>query len=490
MSYQELTDALAFFASSLFHDVQTQALFADSKTFADAIGKRPLAEISTLYLQQKQKPQFNLKAFVATHFELPEESNFASEPYANVDDYIAALWQRLQRSADRPQNDSLLPLAHDYLVPGGRFREIYYWDSYFTALGLVCAGHHHLAVSMLENFLTLQQRIGCIPNGNRAYYHSRSQPPVLVLLFDLIDEHLNAEQRARAIRGLEHEYQFWMEQRVVSLPDGSLLNRYFDSEPAPRPESYREDVDATAHLHGKQQQDFLRSIRAACESGWDFSSRWFADVKDFSTLQTTSIIPVDLNALLYRLELRLSELVDDNERQANYANAAQRRKVALNHYLFDSEKNFYYDYNLTTGHRTPVRSLAAAVPLFVGLADAAQAEAVATALQDEFLQAGGLVTTLTHSAQQWDAPNGWAPLQWFAVTGLQRYGHDALATEVMKRWVQLVQDYYDAHQVVLEKYNVIDRQHRAGGGEYEVQLGFGWTNGVYRAFKELLDQHK
>lgn len=481
-----LQDALAFFQSQLFHDVQMAALFPDSKTFADAIGKRPLADICARYEQEVKTHNFDLNAFVDRHFEIPELPDLSTAEHLHVDHYVQVMWQVLQRTPDQPNWDSLIPLEHNYLVPGGRFREIYYWDSYFTALGLCSAGYQHHAVSMLENFLALQKHVGCIPNGNRAYYHSRSQPPVLVLLYDLLREDLAADQNARAIQGLENEYQFWMRHRSVRLPDGSVLNRYYDTDATPRPESYKEDVQATAHLGPQQRNDFMRHIRAACESGWDFSSRWLRDANDFSSLCTTDIVPVDLNALLYHLELRLSELSQDVMQRQQFADAAERRKLAIQKHLYCDERGFYFDYNMRISQQTKVWSLAGVTPLFVGLAEPEQATAVAQQLETQFLRVGGLVTTLTETEQQWDAPNGWAPLQWFAVRGLQHYGHNQLARQIMNRWNDLVQRYFRDHRVVLEKYDVCNPANRASGGEYEVQLGFGWTNGVYRAFLDEL----
>ncbi len=268
----------------------------------------------------------------------------------------------------------------------------------------------------------------------------------------------------------------------MRLPDGSILNRYYDTDDSPRPESFREDASEVKGFSSQQAQEFLRHIRAACESGWDFSSRWFDDVDDFSSIKTTDIVPVDLNALLYRLEDRLSQLVEDRSQQHAYAEAAAKRQQALSQYCYNAEQGFYFDYDHKQQQQTPIWSLAAVVPLFTQLASQQQADVVADNLS-KFLRPGGLVTTLTSTQQQWDSPNGWAPLQWFAAKGLEHYGFDALAKDIKQRWVNLVRDYYDKNRAVLEKYNVCDTSNPASGGEYEVQLGFGWTNGVYRAFR-------
>lgn len=492
-------DVLAFFDSTLFKAVQTEGLFADSKTFADARALAPFADIMLRYESEHNAPDFTLSEFVSRHFELPAPPpQPAQRPDNTVSGYVSAMWDVLTRQPDSVRNDSLIPLQHAYLVPGGRFREIYYWDSYFSSVGLVQEGKHGLVINMLENFLDIQAQIGCIPNGNRAYYHSRSQPPILALLYRLVEDKLDSKQKQRAIAGMEAEYAFWMtdaerldadtpaSRRVVKLSDGSLLNRYYDTDATPRPESYREDACEARELSATEAEAFYRNLRAACESGWDFSSRWLARQDDLMSVRTTEIVPVDLNALLYMLE---DTLADVSSRPEYFKKAAVARKKAINTHLWNEQKGFFFDLHLPTQTQTSTWSLAGCVPMYAGLVSSHQAQCIADHLQTSFLKAGGLVTTLNATRQQWDSPNGWAPLQWFAVKGLRRYGHTDLAVEIIQRWNGLLEEYYRAHGVMLEKYNVCDTRVKATGGEYEVQLGFGWTNGVYAAFKVMLNSH-
>ena len=307
-------ECLPFFESNLFKDVQNAALFEDSKTFADAIVLSDWQTVINEYELQKCNEDFSLSSFVGTHFQMPDmvasSTNFT---FSAVPDYVQHMWDVLTRTPDAENIDSLISLSRPYIVPGGRFREIYYWDSYFTALGLIDSGKADMVINMLENFLDILDEVGCIPNGNRAYYYTRSQPPVLALMFSLVEEKLSETQRQRAIAGIEKEYAFWMNgaqsisdtqdakqasEHLVRMPSGALLNRYYDSDASPRPESYREDIE-TAELVGAKSVEFYRHIRAACESGWDFSSRWLADENALSSIRTTEIVPVDLNALLY-----------------------------------------------------------------------------------------------------------------------------------------------------------------------------------------------
>ena len=500
-SNQQLQDSLAFFDSELFKRVQLSGMFKDSKTFADAIPKVPIEEIIEKYHADKRsKERFDLTNFVDDYFNIPtHEDIFIDEKHTDINNYIAKLWQQLEKPADIETAGSLLPLKGPYVIPGGRFREIYYWDTYFTALGLLQSNRVTLVESMLANFVDLQSRYGCIPNGNRSYYTSRSQPPVIGLLVDLLLPHMENKQQflASNIAAIETEYQFWMQghellsantlehKRVVSMPDGSFLNRYWDDSVSPRPESYREDVELFTESNPDDAQAFYRNIRAACESGWDFSSRWLGNDHSLASIRTTRILPVDLNCLLFKQEMLLANyyaVLGDNEASSVYANNGTKRKQAINRYMWSDSNNFFMDYDLDTQSQSPKKSLAGVLPLFVELASSSQSEKVAKVIERQFLQKGGLITTLESSSQQWDSPNGWAPLHWFTVQGLVNYEKQALADNITQRWLNTVEVYFQQTGKMMEKYNVCHQSNKAEGGEYDVQEGFGWTNGVYQAF--------
>ncbi|MEH6394326.1 trehalase family glycosidase [Pseudoalteromonas sp.] len=498
---------MSFVTSQLFLDVQLAAIFSDSKTFADAIANDSWQTASQLYLQVKPLTKQQLAEFVAQHFTL--ESTELPTTQLNVSDaqsYIASLWPYLKRNADIAKSSSLMPLKHDYIVPGGRFQEIYYWDSYFTALGLQDIGDIDSIDAMLANFIDLQNRNGCIPNGNRSYYSSRSQPPILALMVDLLwqakyhDEH-DLNWLTNCIAALQHEYEFWMQgsellsaqmpahRRVVKMPCGALLNRYWDDEATPRQESLREDLHDAALLPEQQRASYYRNIRAACESGWDFSSRWLANSNELTSIQTTDIIPIDLNSLLYHLEKQLSvyyQIIKESTKQAYFELQATRRKAAINKYLFSTEQAFFVDYNFKQSAQSSVLSLAGVVPLFINCANKQQAMQVSTKVMQNFLKPGGLVTTLNETSQQWDSPNGWAPLQWFAVQGLRQYGFAADANIIISHWLKMIEIRFKVDGCLLEKYNVCELANQAGGGEYKVQQGFGWTNGITSRFYNLV----
>jgi alpha,alpha-trehalase len=483
----------------LFHDVQMSGIFPDSKTFVDA---RPLlapADIVARYETARHAAGFNLRTFVEQNFALPRPvaEGFHTDPTRTMEQHIEALWPVLTRPPDSADaRSSLIPLPNSYVVPGGRFREVYYWDSYFTMLGLVQSGRTDLVRDMLDNFAYLIATVGHIPNGNRTYYLSRSQPPFFGAMVGLYAQATDTAQALRYLEALEAEHTFWMDgaehvapgqvyRRVVRLPEGSLLNRYWDDLAEPRPEAYRPDYEIAQSLPDSARERFYRNAKATAESGWDFSSRWMRDPKDLRTLETTELIPVDLNSLLYHAERTIAALrafrrqPGDSAVAARFTQAAEARRQALISVAYEPLDGFFYDVRWRSGERVTDRpTLAAAYPLYFGVATADQAKHAADRLEREFLKPGGFVTTLIASGQQWDAPNGWPPLQWLAIEGVRRYGRTALADRARERWLALNRRTYQATGKMTEKYDVVDLHRRAGGGEYPTQDGFGWTNGV------------
>jgi alpha,alpha-trehalase len=483
----------------LYRDVEMAGLFPDQKTFADAIPEEPPSQIMVDYEKQKQLPGFDLKAFVALHFAAPKERFVAYKhrPNRSVSDYINDMWQVLRREPDEIEPySSLLPLGRPYIVPGGRFREIYYWDSYFTMLGLEQGGMHALARDMFQNFASLIDRYGHVPNGNRSYYLSRSEPPFFSCMVELIAAHDGDKVFVDYLPELQAEYDYWMEgadslatgsahRHVLRLADGTLLNRYWDDRAAPRDESYRQDIE-TAYRGNRPAAEVYEDLRAGAESGWDFSSRWLANGKDLSTIRTTAIAPVDLNTLMMHLEETLArayELKGDPDKVRRYRTLADNRRDAIRRLMWNSQAGFFVDYLWQEKRQSDVLSAATVVPLYFAVATGEQADAVAAALRQRLVEPGGLATTLTENGQQWDRPNGWAPMQYLAIEGLRRNGQPDLAYEIADRWLHKnIQGYSDAG-ALLEKYDVEQgpkegRSGGGGGGEYELQLGFGWTNGV------------
>ncbi|CAN5494719.1 alpha,alpha-trehalase TreA [soil metagenome] len=485
----------------LFEAVQLNDVLEDGKTFVDCIPRFKLYEIEERYLSQRDDPGFNLKKFVADNFEMPPAyaSNYESDRNKPVEDNIRSLWDVLTREPGKEES-SLINLPDIYIVPGGRFREIYYWDSYFTMLGLKEHGREDLIESMINNFAFLMKNYGHIPNGNRRYYLSRSQPPFFALMISLLAQIKNDKSiLVKYLGELLMEHAFWQNgardiisgevmNRVACMPDGEILNRYFDSSITPRQESYKEDYNLVK-LSNQPAEELFLNLRAGAESGWDFSSRWFADGLNIETIQTTGIIPVDLNCLMYVLEQTIAtaeKIAGEEAASKEFENRAIDRKNAILKYCWNEELNFFCDYDFINQQQKQQITAAGLFPLFANIATPEQSALVAENVSNQLLKSGGLVTTTIATGQQWDAPNGWAPLQWVAFKGLNNYGHAALAKDISTRWLSLNEKVFKETGKLMEKYNVEDLDKPAGGGEYPGQDGFGWTNGIYMAMKNSL----
>lgn len=492
------TPTVDFYTSPLFHDVQMKPVFPDSKTFVDCTPKRDLIDIIADYEEMKDAADFDLKEFVNRNFDLPVRpaSGFATDTTLAMEEHLTRLWPILTRKADKvDERSSHIPLPYDYVVPGGRFSEIYYWDSYFTILGLKSQKRYDLIQNMVKNFSHLINTIGFIPNGNRNYYLTRSQPPFFSLIVRELED-FDSLAADRYLDAMVKEYKFWMEgldsvespgqakNHVVMLSDGTIMNRYWDKGSSPRPEAYKEDFKL-AQGQPENAERLYRDIRSAAESGWDFSSRWLRDGKTLATIHTTDIVPVDLNCLMAHLEMMIAKgyVIRGNRAEADvYTQRSNARRRALLTFCWDPQQNFFFDYDFIAGRHTGIKSLAGIYPMFFSMTQKDIAQKAAQTLEKDFLQQGGLVTTLVDTDQQWDAPNGWAPLQWLAYRGLKNYQIDELANEIRDRWLRQNYRVYEATGKMMEKYNVMDTTLLAGGGEYPNQDGFGWTNGVALTF--------
>ncbi|WP_126879597.1 alpha,alpha-trehalase TreF [Paraburkholderia kururiensis] len=519
----------------LYREVELARVFPDSKTFADMEPSVPPQQVMAAFAQYRaQHPDeaasqaagasgaaaaaaavvassaakgngasSPLAQFVARYFTLPERQakNWTSDPNQDVTSHIDTLWNVLRRNPDRVKNawSSLLPLPKPYIVPGDRFDEIYYWDSYFIMLGLETSGRHDLTRDELDNFAALIDRYGHIPNGNRTYYLSRSQPPFFAQMVELVAQRDGDAVYLRYLPELKAEYAYWMEgsanlspghasRHLVRLADGTLLNRYWDERDTPRDESYREDVLTAQAVKGREPASLWRDLRAGGETGWDFSSRWFADGKTLASIEVTSLVPVDLNSLLYLLERTLAKayrVQGDATHAENMEQHARIRADAIRRLLWDPQLRAFGDYDFARGTLTHRLSAATVYPLCAGVATREEARSVAETLKTALLRPGGLATTRVNTGQQWDEPNGWAPLQYLAVMGLRRYGEAELARTIATRWIRTNVAYYQRTGKLVEKYDVDVANRAAGGGEYPLQDGFGWTNGVLRALMKL-----
>jgi len=482
----------------LFRDVQKAGIYGDGKVFPDLIPRKRMEQIQKEYLLIRNDPNFNLREFLSLHFYKYSayDTQFQAKIGSTPREHIADLWQHLERK-NRRDRGSLIALPNPYIVPGGRFTEQFYWDSYFIMLGLAADGRWEMIEGMIKNCAYMIRKFGFIPTANRTYFLSRSQPPTFALMVKLLASH-----KGRARTYVEYlpymlmEYHFWTKHRrslsresykafsrVVEMPDGRILNRYYDNKTTPRPESLHEDTETLLGIDRDPEQLFL-DLRAGAESGWDFSSRWFKDPLDIHTVHTTDLVPVDLNSLLYQLEVTIADAyraVLQPLLAKRFHNLAEHRQQTIQKYCWSKDEHFFVDFDARAKKVSSQLTLAGVFPLFTKIATPKQAAAVAHRLEKDFLKTGGLVTTLHETGQQWDAPNGWAPLQWVAIEGLRNYGFYELADTIKYRWLDANLAVFKKSGKFVEKYDVTNGKKGGGGGEYPLQDGFGWTNGVFAA---------
>jgi alpha,alpha-trehalase len=481
----------------LFTEVQMKKVFPDEKTFVDCIPKRKPVDIMYDYGIQKG-PGFNLKKFAEENFELPpgDKGNYTWDSADDIITHIKKMWPLLKRNPDKQvEGSSLLPLPFPYIVQSGRSREIYYWDSYFILLGLKESGDIKTIRDMLDNFAFLIETYGHIPNGNRSYYLGRSQPPFFSCMVELLAGIQGDSIYQRFLPAMEMEYAYFMEgadklkagesyRRIVRMKNGDLLNRYWDDAIVPRQESWREDF-ITAEKSGRNKTEVYKHLRAGAESGMDFSSRWFADNKKITDIQTTDVLPVDLNSLMYHLEwivAKAKQINGDDTGAKLFRQKAQQRGVLIDKYFWNKNMSFYTDYQFKI--QTQLNNINPAgiypfcfineKPDYMSLLG----KKVAAVMEAKLLKDGGFATTEFNTGEQWDAPNGFAPLEWMMIWGLDRCGQKNLASLAAKRWIKFNIDVYKSTGKLMEKYNVTDITKESGSGENGDPEGFGWTNGV------------
>ena len=402
-----------------------------------------------------------------------ETSGLSHEDVARARQYILVFWPKLERH--HPNDDeTLLGLPNAYLVPAYErghsfdFNELYYWDSYFMVQGILDKPHQHLVSGILDNLLAMQKRFKIIPNASRTYLMGRSQPPLLTsFIFDIYDTYNPGQDWLhKVIEQAKEEYKLvWMgttkpNERQVYRG----LSRYYDI-------NYLHDLAET-------------------ESGWDMTPRFGRKCLHY--------LPVDLNALLYKYEIdfaRAAHILGDQKVSKQWEAAATKRKKLMNELMWNKAKGMYYDYNYVKQKRGTISSLASYYPLWVGMVDDKQAWQLVKNLR-KFEQKGGLSATDQQLGQlvpggtptQWAYPNGWAPLHFLVVQGLQRYGYHAEAKRIALKWLKTNLDWFDKNGVFLEKYNVVNPDKPPTKGMYPSQTGFGWTNAIFERFcQEFID---
>jgi alpha,alpha-trehalase len=437
--------------------------------------------------------------------------------------------------ADVPR-EGLLYLPHPYVVPGGRFNEMYGWDSYFIVLGLIADHRTDLVRDVIENFFFEIENYGSILNANRTYYLTRSQPPFLTSMVRELYEHpashpVSKAWLARAYDYAKQDYNVWitaphlagdtglarysdagsgpvpeMADDSTYYPDvirwlldhpsvhtGYLLDAPDDPNPAQAAELTRTSCDistshvcAAAHVDGHRlTAAFYHGDRAMRESGFDPSFRF----GPFSG-STDHYAPACLNSLLYKYEQDMAHfatLLNRRNEAAEWSRRAAARKSAINKYLWDSKSGMFYDYDFVSQRPSNYSYITAFYPLWAGLATPAQAAALRLHLP-LMERAGGIAMSDFDSGTQWDLPFGWAPTSWITVKGLAQYGFTGDAERIAAKFSGTIVDNFLRDGTIREKYDVVSGSANvavATGYKSNV-VGFGWTNGVYLQMSNLL----
>jgi alpha,alpha-trehalase len=408
----------------------------------------------------------------------------------------------LPAQPDAIREHGLLYLPHPYVVPGGRFNEMYGWDSYFIQIGLLHDGEIALARQMTDNFLYEIAHYGMILNANRTYFLTRSQPPFLTeMILGVYEKTHDRAWLAATLPAIDRYYAYWT--TAPHLIESTGLSRYYDLGDGPAPEALADERDAQGRTHYDRVREYYRTHRvedydvsrfydagndrltdlfykgdrSMRESGFDPSNRYgpfSADITDYA--------PVCLNVLLYRMEedaARINTLLGHADAASAWRTRADRRHERIDRYLWDEPAGLYFDYNVRTSARRHYEFATTFYPLWAGVASPSQARAVLGHLP-QFEAPGGLLTSTQATGNQWDAPYGWAPLQMIGIAGLRRYGFTDDADRLARKFVTLVIQEFDAHGTIVEKYDVQRRTSDIAAGirfgYSSNEVGFGWTN--------------
>lgn len=535
VQYPRPCDSDIYCYGPMLHEIQMHRLYNDSKHFVDMSMKRDPSLVRTDFQQLMnntggQPGKEELRKFVEKNFlepgtELiswtpsdwnPNPKFLASIKDTNLRGWIGdlhALWKVLGRRVDgrvflQPERYSMIYVPNPVIIPGGRFREFYYWDSYWVVKGLLLSDMDMTVRGMIMNFATMVKRFGFVPNGGRVYYGRRSQPPFLIPMFRLYFEKTNDMMTLRSILPyLEQELNFWKVNRTATVThegEERTLYRYKVDVGEPRPESYREDflLANRSKTTDAEREDLYADLKTAAESGWDFSTRWFRTggiigrpegaLKD---LDARNVVPVELNSLLYFNAKNLAyfyKSLKEPKKEAEHDKWAEDLKRTINELMWDEEEGSWFDYDLKTQTLNKRFYPSNVFPIWTGASDDRRNSKFFNYLlkSNATTAVSGVPTSMAHSGEQWDHPNGWPPLQHVMVEALTMINDTEahqLALTLAQKWINTNYITYrqtDPH-AMFEKYNV-DQVGRPGhGGEYNVQIGFGWTNGVAMAFLDM-----
>ncbi|XP_014216724.1 trehalase-like [Copidosoma floridanum] len=526
----DFCDSQVYCQGELLKRVQLANLTRDSKAFVDLYQKQDeevtLANFKMLMQKTNDNPsREELRKFVNDHFEDVNELQNAT--LADWREHVSLMkrvrdpnykrwvydlnqiWKMLARKMtddvrNRPRRHSLIYVDHPFIIPGGRFKEFYYWDSYWVIEGLLLSDMYQTSRGMIENFKEMIERYGFIPNGGRVYYLMRSQPPLLTSMIEKYYEFTKDwKYVVESLPILEKEFKYWKQYKTLKIPVNGKIHemyRYVTSSEGPRPESYREDYHlAQGITDPEKKRRFYNNVKAGAESGWDFSARWFVGPKgefsfDLDNINTQDVVPVDLNAFVERNARTLAIWFNGlkNYKKAKYYKGiAEDLRAAIAAVNWNSTEGTWFDYDAKhQKHRTSFYPSNLA-PLYTMSYERDLASSLGQQIVDYLHRkgildfAGGVPTSLDNSSQQWDFPNAWPPLQSIVVQGLQRTGYQPamkVARTLAYTWLRSNYIGFNDTDKMYEKYDATSPGRYGGGGEYDVQNGFGWTNGVVLEF--------
>ncbi|XP_043281522.1 trehalase-like isoform X2 [Venturia canescens] len=516
----------------LLKTIQLTRIFNDSKTFVDHYQLNDpavtLANFNKLMSETGGKPdREQIVRYVNENFAIEDElANWTLPDWQEnpgilkrIEDRdfrswvrdLNELWKFLAKKIGpetiaNPQRHSLIPVDNGFIVPGGRFQEFYYWDSYWVIKGLLISGMRSTPRGMIENFLSMVSRFGFVPNGGRVYYLMRSQPPFLISMVETyLSYAFDMQFLIDNLPTLEKEFAYFHDEKTTDVVVGGKtyrMARYYVESDGPRPESYREDYELAQKLPpGTDHERFYEDVKAGAESGWDFSSRWFisADggIGNLSQIETRNIIPVELNALLQknaRMLAKYNIMLGNDAKAKYYVSIAEEYQRGIDEVLWNEEEGIWLDWDMKNARHRNHFYPTNLSPLYTRSFDFSKASLYAAKAVvylernriGDFM--GGIPSSLLHTSEQWDFPNAWAPLQSIMVQGLRNTDAEpalSLARELATRWLRANFIGYTETGAMFEKYDAEVPGRYGGGGEYHVQTGFGWTNGVVIEFLDI-----
>lgn len=516
--------------STLLHYVQMARLYPDSKTFVDFQMRKD--ENATLSAFQELLDRTNhnptkedLQEFVVDFFdETSELEEWKPDDHKENPPFLAKIrdqgfrefakalndiWPTLARRVkpsvlEKPEQSSLVPMTHGFIVPGGRFKEIYYWDAYWIIEGLLITDMTETAKGMIENLIELLYKFGHIPNGSRWYYQERSQPPLLAAMIKLYYEKTkDIEFIRKYISALEKELEYWLDTHLIAFNKDDrvyTLLRYYIPSAGPRPESYYEDYELAQKLDkNTDPNDIYADLKSAAESGWDFSTRWFISESgdnsgNLTNLNTKNVIPVDLNAIFagaLQITANFQAILKNPRRAAHWGYMAEQWRSSIEQALWDEEDGVWHDYDILNNKPRRYFYTSNLAPLWMNAVEkpflAKHGARVLEYLHESqaLEYPGGVPVSLVNSGEQWDFPNAWPPEVSIVVTAIQNIGSEEsskLAKELAQVWVRACKSGFTEKKQMFEKYDALNAGKYGGGGEYTVQDGFGWSNGVVLEF--------